>query len=36
MSHAILTIEGDYAILEGDEKSERLESDAVVSLDEWT
>ncbi len=35
MSHAILTIEGDYAVLEGADESERLESDAVVSLDEW-
>lgn len=35
MSHAILRVEGEHAVLEGATESERLESDAVVSLDEW-
>jgi len=35
MSQAILTVEEEYAVLEGDGEAERLESDAVVSLDEW-
>jgi len=35
MSHAILTVDEEYAVLEGSKEGERLESDAVVSLDEW-
>jgi hypothetical protein len=35
MDHAILRVDGERAVLEGTTESERLESDAVVSLEEW-
>lgn len=36
MSESKLTIDGDNAVLEGEDDGEWLKSDAIVSLESWS